>query len=252
MSMPHHTRQEIARRALPLVDLTNLSETCDAGDIDALVTRGLTAYGPVAALCVWPEFVQQAATRLQGKGVKVATVVNFPHGSELTAAAVADTRTALSDGADEIDLVLPYPAFLDGREEVGVAMIEAVREVMPLDRCLKVILETGALGNAARIAHASNLALAAGADMLKTSTGKVPIGATPEAATAMLHSIRQSGTRAGFKASGGVGTIEDAGQYLQIADSIMGEGWAQVGTFRFGASSLLSALLAVLEAPAHA
>ncbi|MDG2045429.1 MAG: hypothetical protein P8J78_12535, partial [Maricaulis sp.] len=81
---------------------------------------------------------------------------------------------------------------------------------------------------------------------------KVPIGATANAATAMLHCIRQSGAQAGFKASGGVGTIEDAAQYLQIADSIMGEGWAQVGTFRFGASSLLSALLAVLEAPAHA
>ena len=242
-------RREIAARALSLVDLTNLADDCDAASITALAARGQTAHGPVAALCVWPQFVEQAAALVRGTGIKIATVVNFPRGGDDVETVLAETRSAVTAGATEIDLVWPYHAFLEGREDVCATMIRRVRAVMPADLTLKVILETGELASVDRISRASKIALLAGADMLKTSTGKVSVGATIEAANAMITCIRDADSSAGFKASGGVANLDDAANYLDLADTLMGPGWAQVETFRFGASSLVGALLSELDAP---
>lgn len=241
------TRDEaraLAERTLPLLDLTELGDACTATRIDALCRDA--RMGGVAAVCIWPQFVHQAARALLGTSVRIATVINFPAGGEDVERAVTDTREALRDGANEIDLVLPYRAFLRGDAAAAAGMVEAVREACPT-ACLKVILETGALGTADAIAAAGRLALDAGADFLKTSTGKSPVLATVEAADALLGVIRAAG-RGGLKVSGGLRTLADAAAYLAAADRVMGPGWTASATFRIGASSLFGALTAARDA----
>ena len=230
----------VARRALPLLDLTDLGETCTESKIDALCRDARS--GGVAAICVWPHFVAQGARLLAGSGIRVATVINFPAGGDDCARAIDDTAEALRDGADEIDLVLPYRAFLCGDLTTARDMVEAVRDTSG-SATLKVILETGALGDPGAIRRASRLALEAGADFLKTSTGKSPVSATPEAAEAMLVEIRDSDREVGLKVSGGLRTIADAATYLALADRMMGPGWVRAETFRLGASSLFGTLM---------
>jgi deoxyribose-phosphate aldolase len=154
---------------------------------------------------------------------------------------------AIADGADEIDLVIPYRALLAGEEQPVSEMIAAIREVCAPPVALKTILETGELNDPALVRNASHLAISGGADFIKTSTGKVNVNATPETADIMLTAIRESGRPTGFKAAGGVRTVADAKIYLDLADSIMGPGWARPETFRFGASGLLGAILTTLD-----
>ena len=237
----------VAAHALACLDLTNLSEGCDAAQVDALCARADTPHGPVAAVCLWPRFVAQAR-RLLGPGerIRIATVVNFPGGDGAVPDVVAEARTAVAAGADEIDLVIPYRALMAGDGAAVDGMVAAVRDTCP-SALLKTILETGVLHDEARIAEGARRAIAAGADMLKTSTGKVPVNATLEAAAILLGAARDAGRPVGFKAAGGIGTTALAGRYLALADGIMGPGWAGPATFRFGASSLLDDLLAVLD-----
>jgi deoxyribose-phosphate aldolase len=234
----------VARRALPLLDLTDLGETCTETKIDALCRDAKR--GGVAAICVWPRFVEQGARALAGTGIRVATVINFPAGGEDCARATDDTAEALRDGANEIDLVLPYRALLRGDAALARDMVEAVRDTCGA-AILKVILETGELADPTRIRDASRLALEAGADFLKTSTGKSPVSATPDAAEAMLTEIRASGRPAGLKVSGGLRSVADAATYLALADRVMGPGWITQKTFRLGASSLFETLMQARE-----
>jgi deoxyribose-phosphate aldolase len=243
---------ETAKRALGLVDLTNLNDDCTAADISKLTERTVTDHGSVAAVCVWPRFVAQAVRELTGTGVKVATVVNFPSGGEDTDAVLAETRQAVADGTDEIDLVMPYKAFAEGRKGFAEEQIIRVKAVIPEPAILKVILETGEIKDPLLIHAASNVAIAAGADFIKTSTGKVAVNATLEAAEIMLTAIeearRDDAERViGFKPAGGIRSTEDAAVYLALADKIMGHNWVSASTFRFGASGLLDALIATME-----
>ncbi|MCV0424464.1 MAG: deoxyribose-phosphate aldolase [Roseibium sp.] len=243
---------ETAKRALGLVDLTNLNDDCTAEDITRLTGRTVTDHGSVAAVCVWPRFVAQAVKELTGTGVKVATVVNFPAGGEDTEAVVAETRQAIADGADEIDLVMPYKAFVEGRKGFAEEQIIRIKAIIPAPAILKVILETGEIKDPLLIHAASNVAIAAGADFIKTSTGKVAVNATLDAAEIMLTAIeearREDAERViGFKPAGGIKTTEDAASYLALADRIMGHNWVSASTFRFGASGLLDALTATIE-----
>lgn len=238
-----------ARRALAALDLTDLGDSTHEDAADALCAKALTPHGPVAAVCLWPQFVQRAASRLKGTGVRVATVVNFPAGGEDVERMLDDLRETLADGADEIDLVIPWRALAEGREQAVADMLRWAREETG-ERTLKAILETGALASPALIAEASRIAIENGADFLKTSTGKTPVSATPEAARIMLEAIRASGRPVGFKASGGVRTLADARTYLTLADDMMGAGWAIPQRFRIGASGLRDALLATLDGKA--
>ena len=230
----------VARRALPLLDLTDLGETCTETKIDVLCRDAKV--GPVAAICVWPRFVTQGRRALAGTGIRIATVINFPEGGDDCARATDDTAEALRDGADEIDLVLPYRALQRGDAALARDMVEAVRDICGT-ATLKVILETGELGDPETIRAASRLALEAGADFLKTSTGKSSVSATPEAAELMLAEIRASGRPAGLKVSGGLRGVADAATYLALADRIMGSDWVTPKTFRLGASSLYGTLV---------
>ena len=175
----------------------------------------------------------------------MATVVNFPAGTDKADAVAAVTAAAVAADADEIDVVLPYKAWLAGDVDHATEVLGAVRtEAGPLT--MKVIIETGELPDRAAIDRAAHFAIANGADFVKTSTGKTPVSATPEAAEIVLEAIDVSGRPVGFKASGGIRTLDDARTYLELADEIMGPGWATPATFRFGASGLLDALEAVV------
>ncbi len=240
-----------AARALACLDLTDLSDTCAPAAVAALTRKAVTPHGPVAAVCVWPQFVSQAAGALRGSGVKTATVINFPAGGEDIERVMGDTAEALRDGADEIDLVIPWRALLRGDERAVRDIIGAARDLIPARARLKTILETGELREPALIRRACEIAIGAETHFVKTSTGKTAVSATPEAARIMLEAIRGSGKPVGFKASGGIRSLADAELYLGLADEIMGPGWARPATFRFGASGLIDALLAELDAGAR-
>jgi deoxyribose-phosphate aldolase len=240
------TPEDTARRALGLVDLTSLNDDDTPEKIAALCEQAVTDEGPVAAVCVYGRFAAQAAAALDGTAVYVATVANFPSGTGTAAATREEAARALADGADEVDVVLPYARYAAGETAEALAVVEAARRATA-DATLKVILETGQLADPALIRRAADDALAAGADFVKTSTGKTSPGATLEAAVPMLEAVRDAG-RGGFKASGGIRTAEDAAAYLALADDLLGPEWASRETMRFGASSLLGDLLAALGA----
>ncbi|MCT8973395.1 deoxyribose-phosphate aldolase [Microbaculum marinisediminis] len=239
----------VAMRALACLDLTNLDATCTPADVAALCARATTAHGPVAAICIWPRFVAQARPLLTGTPVRIATVVNFPDGESAIDAILDETDRAMVDGADEIDMVIAYRRIATdpAEAEAQVARVRAATQGATRGATLKVILETGELEDPALIRSASGIAIRAGADFIKTSTGKVTVNATPEAARIMLSVIAETGGKVGFKAAGGIRTLDDAATYLGLADEILGADWARPETFRFGASGLLDALLAELD-----
>ena len=245
--MTSHSLRETAAVALSLLDLTNLKDDCTPTQIETLCARAQSPYGNTAAICIWPRFVAQARGILgTDHAVKIATVVNFPAGDMEVADVAAEAREAIADGADEIDLVIPYGAFLAGNEQAVTDMVAAVKAECTGPVILKTILETGELKDAALIQRASELAIDAGSDFIKTSTGKVAVNATLEAADIMLRAIRASGRKVGFKPAGGIGSVADAALYLSLAETIMAPDWAMPSTFRFGASSLLDDILSVL------
>lgn len=232
-----------------MLDLTELGDHATVDDVTALCTRAIGPHGKVAAVCVWPRHVAHAARQLAATGVRIATVVNFPSGNDDIDAVVELARAAQLDGADEIDLVLPYRAFLAGDHARGAAMISAVRQAVAAGsgKTLKVILETGELVDLAVIRAAAELAIRHGADFIKTSTGKTPVSATLGATQVMLQAIHDLDPAVGLKPSGGIRTLAEAAAHLAQADTIMGPAWASPATFRFGASGLLTALEAAID-----
>jgi deoxyribose-phosphate aldolase len=231
----------LAARAIPLIDLTSLKGDESAPEIERLCGRAVE-HG-TAAVCIYPDHVPTARAKLAGCAVRLAAVANFPHGGEDIARAADETAAAVAAGADEVDVVAPFAAIAEG--DVGLAgeLVEACRAAAGPGTTLKLILETGTLREADVITAAARAAVMAGVDFLKTSTGKAEVGATLEAAAALLAVIHEAGGRVGFKAAGGIRTAADAAGYLRLADAIMGPGWASPRTFRFGASSLLDELL---------
>ena len=232
------TASETARRALALVDLTRLERPDEPEAIDALAARAVTDAGRVAAICVYPEWIE----RVLGAGVPVAAVANFPAGADDPDRAAADAGQALEAGASEVDVVVPWRAFVAGDADAIERTVGATRAAIGPDIGLKAILETGSLPGADSIRDAGRRALEAGADFLKTSTGKAGAGASPEAVEILLEVVRDAG-HGGVKASGGIRTAEQAAEYLALADRVMGTAWATPERFRLGASSLVDDLL---------
>ena len=243
------SNDSIARRAIGLLDLTELGDHATDADVVSLCTRATGRYGKVAAVCVWPRQVALAARLLAGSGVRIATVVNFPGGDDTVDDVVALARTAQLDGADEVDLVLPYRAFLAGDHDRAAAMVTAVRQAVAAGtgKTLKVILETGELADPEVVRAAAELAIRSGADFIKTSTGKTPVSATLAATGVMLQTIHDLDPAVGLKPSGGIRTLAEAAAHLAQADKVMGPQWATAATFRFGASGLLTALEAAID-----
>lgn len=241
-----------ALRALKLMDLTTLNDDDTDAKVTALCHQAKSPAGNTAAICIYPRFIPIALKTLREQGtpeIRIATVTNFPHGNDDIEIALAETRAAIAYGADEVDVVFPYRALIGGNSQVGFDLVSACKEACAAANVLlKVIIETGELKEEALIRQASEIAIDAGADFIKTSTGKVPVNATPEVAKIMMSVIRDKGVQqqVGFKPAGGVRTAEDAAIYLQLAEDILSADWADARHFRFGASSLLSNLLNTL------
>lgn len=244
-------RANVARRALVCLDLTNLETDCDAAAIDDLCRRAQTPEGSVAAVCVWPRFAGQAKDLLARTGIRVATVVNFPGGDGPIEAVKAETRDALGDGADEIDLVVPWRRLVTGDASAIAATVREIKDVCG-DAPLKAILETGELNDPALIALAAEAAIDGGADFLKTSTGKVRVNATPQAAEILLDTIARRSRTVGFKAAGGVRSVADAAGYSALVRDRLGAEALSAARLRFGASGLLGDIERVLSGSAAA
>jgi deoxyribose-phosphate aldolase len=238
-----------AARLLGLVDLTRLERPDDPARVDDLVGRAVTPSGAVAAVCLYPEWLPRAVAALAGTGVRVAAVANFPDGDDDVRHAAREAATAAEDGAQEVDVVVPWRAHLAGDGEAIGRLVAACRAAVGPSVAVKAILESGSLRDAVAVRDAAARALAAGADFVKTSTGKIGPGATLDAAQAMLEAIRDAG-HGGFKASGGVRTAEQAQAYVDLAERLLGPGWVSPGTFRVGASALLDDLLVRLAGTA--
>lgn len=209
----------------------------------------------VAAICVYPNFVPVVKEKLTAKNVKIAAVAGaFPTSQTFRSIKIAECKMAADAGADEIDIVIPLGAFL-GNDYVYVAdEIQEIKEALG-EKLLKVIVESGLLGDAGQIFKASMIAMDAGADFIKTSTGKFNVSATPEAAYVMCKAISdfysETGIMVGFKAAGGISTVSDALLYYHIFDQCLGPEWHNNKYFRIGASRLANNILSEIAGERH-
>jgi deoxyribose-phosphate aldolase len=239
--------------AIRMIDLTTLEGQDTPGKVRALCAKGRRpdptdpSCPPVATICVYGDLVETAVDALAGSEVKVAAVATaFPSGRAPLDVKLEDVRAAVDAGADEIDMVIDRGAFLAGRYLDVYDEVVATREACG-DAHLKVILETGELATYDNVRRASWLAMLAGADVIKTSTGKVSPAATLPVTLVMLEAVRdfrsQTGRLVGVKAAGGIRNAKDAIRYLVLVNETCGDDWLTPDAFRFGASSLLNDLL---------
>jgi deoxyribose-phosphate aldolase len=256
-SLKRETKVAALRLAVECTDFTTLEGVDTPGKIVQLCAKARRpdpadpTVPPVAAVCVYAELVPVAKAELAGSTVKVASVAGaFPAGLAPLPARLEEIRWVVANGADEVDIVLNRSAFLAGRYGRAFDEIVASKEAAGAAH-LKVILETGELGSYDQVRRASLLAMAAGADFIKTSTGKIGTSATPASALCMAEAIRDyhrtTGIPVGLKVAGGIRTAKPAWQYLVIMAETLGPGWLHPDRFRIGASSLLNDLLMQLR-----
>ncbi len=248
---------EVKKFLFGSIELTTLSTTDSDTSVMAFVdrvNRFESAYPQlphVAAVCVYPCFAEVASETLEVEGVEITCVSgSFPSSQAVIEVKVAETALALRDGATEIDIVMPVGKFLSGNYEELCDDIAELKQVCG-DKAMKVILETGDLKTASNIKKASLLAMYAGADYIKTSTGKEKISATPEAAYVMCQAIKEyyekTGIQIGFKPAGGINTVMDAIIYYTIVKEVLGEKWLTNKWFRLGTSRLANLLLSEIN-----
>ena len=256
---------EVLKQCFSIMDLTTLSTSDTVESVSKLVDKvnklaeAYPDYPAPASICVYPNFAQTVRSRKNNPAVHVTTVSScFPTAQSFLEVKVLECEMAVRGGADEIDIVLALNSFLAGDydrayEEI-VTMKNAIDKAAAAEKrevVLKVILETGLLVTPANIAQASFLAMEAGADFIKTSTGKVSVNATPVAAYVMCEAIRRyyevSGRKVGFKAAGGISTASDAICYYYIVSNILGRDWLCKERFRFGVSRLGNSLMSAIE-----
>jgi deoxyribose-phosphate aldolase len=245
--------RKLLMEILSVIDLTSLNTTDNKSHILHFTGKVNSFHGRykdipnVAAICVYPNFVPVVKEKLTAKSVRIAAVAGaFPSSQTFRAIKVAECKMAADAGADEIDIVIPVGAFL-GNDFAAVA--DEIREIKAVlgDTLLKVIVESGLLNSHEQIFKASMIAMDAGADFIKTSTGKTNISATPDAAIVMCRAIgvfySETGIRVGFKPAGGIVTSGDAAIYFNIVRNILGEEWLNPKLFRIGASRLANNIL---------
>jgi deoxyribose-phosphate aldolase len=246
-------KQQGIRLAVSMIDLTTLEGADTAGKVRHLCAKAvcpapeLPEIPSCAAVCVYPSLVAVTREALAGTGVKTASVATaFPSGQASLEVKLRDTEDAVAAGADEIDMVISREAFLAGEDHRVMEEIVRVKEACG-DAHLKVIIETAELGSYDHVRHASMISMEAGADFVKTSTGKAASGATPGVVLVMLEAIRdyaeRSGRAVGMKAAGGVSTSKAALHQLVLVKETLGDEWLTPDRFRIGASSLLNDLL---------
>ncbi len=241
------TRKDWARRVLSLIDLTSLNDADDDAAIISVCEKALDSPVKPAGVCVGPRQALVPVVVLRESGIRAVTVANFPEGKANASLAAFEVLRAVNDGVEEVDVVFPYAQWLKGKHDESVEFVEACKSACGVLAKLKVILETGAFDSVEDIDAAARAAIKGGADFIKTSTGKIAVGATLEAAEAMLGAIKDTGGLCGFKVSGGVRSLDQAVAYIRLAERIMGADWVTPERFRIGASSLMDKLVAILE-----
>jgi deoxyribose-phosphate aldolase len=243
--------------AIRMMDLTTLEGKDTPGKVRAMCAKAIhpqpgdPSIPSVAAVCVYPALIEDAKEALKGSGVKVASVATgFPSGQTFREIKVAEVKAAVAAGADEVDMVIDRGAFLSGDYATVFDEVVEIKDACG-DAHLKVILETGELGTFDAVRRASILAMAAGADFIKTSTGKVQPAATLPVTLVMLEAIRDfekaTGKLIGMKPAGGIKTAKEAVQYLVVLYETLGPRWMTPDRFRFGASTLLNDVLMQIE-----
>ena len=252
-SIKKESKVEALKLALSMIDLTTLAGDDTQGNVKQLCAKarhphyGMAGLPQVAAVCVYPPFVATAKEALAGSAIRVASVATaFPSGQSTVEVKLEETKFVVAAGADEVDMVISRGQFLRGNYRAVYNEIAAVKEACG-NAHLKVILETGELSTLDNVRLASDIAMHAGADFIKTSTGKVQPAATLPVTLVMLEAIRdfyyQTGKKIGMKPAGGISNAKLALQYLVILRETLGEGWLNNTYFRFGASSLANDLL---------
>lgn len=251
-------RTEVYKRCFGCIDLTSLGATDSRRSIGEFTRKAIELprhfpeAGSVASICVYPVFVEAVGLAAGDSKMAITSVSGgFPSSQTYLEVKMLETAMAIENGADEIDIVISIGEMLDGEYDLAGNEIETLRAEIGDDAILKVILESGTLSDPELIHKAATIAMEAGADFIKTSTGKNGIAATPEAAVAMCLAIRQfaekTGRKVGFKAAGGISTAESAALYYSIVEEILGEEWLTPERFRIGASSLANNLLSEIE-----
>lgn len=237
--------EDVARQIIGLLELTSLNNDDTAQRIIALCHRAITPYGPIAAVCVAPRFAglaRRTLDSLHARDIKVVAAINFPGGTGSVLSVESETQAALLAGVDEIDLVYPFRAQLAGNKLAGAELVAACKAVCRGRAGLTVTLETGVLRDPQITHDVCRQVIQVGPAFIKTSTGKVPVNTTPQAARIMIEAIAEVGGQVGFKASGGVRTLAEAKVYLDMARARLGPLWLQPGRMRIGAASLLDEL----------
>ena len=251
-------RTEVYKRCFGCIDLTSLGATDSRRSIGEFTRKAIELprhfpeAGSVASICVYPVFVETVGLAAGDSKMAITSVSGgFPSSQTYLEVKMLETAMAIENGADEIDIVISIGEMLDGEYDLAGNEIETLRAEIGDDAILKVILDSGTLSDPELIHKAATIAMEAGADFIKTSTGKNGIAATPEAAVAMCLAIRQfaekTGRKVGFKAAGGISTAESAALYYSIVEEILGEEWLTPERFRIGASSLANNLLSEIE-----
>ena len=246
-------RKDILRRLISLIDLTTLNGDDTMQKVVSLCNKAIKTENPekgipkVAAVCVYPNFSELVSEKLQGTGIKTAVVATgFPSGQTFREVKLLEVEKAVAAGAEEIDMVISRGLFLEKKYNEVFEEIKQVKQACGSAH-LKVILETGELENLTQVKTASLIAIAAGADFIKTSTGKIKPAATPEVMWVMTSVIKQhyeeTGNKIGIKPAGGISDAETAMLFYQIAAENLGDKWLNNNLFRIGASSLLDKLL---------
>lgn len=252
-SIKKQSKVQGLKLALNMIDLTTLEGKDTEGKVRQMCYKAMHMHDAIpglptaAAVCVYPTFVRQAKSYLAGSGVKVASVSTaFPSGNSTREIKINDTKFAVENGADEIDMVISRGEFLKGNYNFVFDEIAAIKEACGQAR-LKVILETGELSTLDNVRRASEIAIHAGADFIKTSTGKISPAATMPVTLVMLEAIRdhyyKTGIMIGMKPAGGISTAKAALQYLVMVKETLGNAWLDNHWFRFGASSLANDIL---------
>lgn len=248
---------EVYKLCYSCIDLTSLNVTDTVSHIKKFTEKTVAFESEfagipnVASICVYPNFVETVGLGAGDSGLKITSVAGcFPASQSYLEVKMLEVAMAVENGADEIDIVMNVGEFFDGEYEQLASEIEVLKAEVGDDVVLKVIIESGALQTPENIRKASLLAMIAGADFVKTSTGKIPVAATPEAAVAMCGAIKdyynKTGRMVGFKAAGGVKTPQDAALYYTIVEMILGKEWLTPAMFRIGASSAANNILSAI------
>ena len=256
-NLSHWMTPEVLKACLGMTDLTSLKPTDTYTSITRLVNKvndfqkRFPDYPLPASICVYPNFARTVKENLTAQGVHTTVVAGcFPASQSFLEVKVLESRMAVADGADEVDIVLALNSFLDHNLSRCEEEIRAVRKETE-GAVLKVILETGALADESKIREASFLAMESGADFIKTSTGKMEPAATPFAAIVMCDCIQEyftrTGHRIGFKPAGGISTAKDAAVYYAIVETVLGHEWLKPALLRLGASRVANSIISEVE-----